>query len=312
MGITPKEFAVAMETYGAERLGDRLGSEVDNYVPYYNVAGTNFYHSGSNYIVWDGKKISDEIMSHIMREVLKKHPKEVNLLHGKIYSIKELLTLSAMIENKYTKEFVDELVNKTYQKILDCSAIKSNFECQFKNTHLPKMEELCKLLNEYNSIVNPFGSALKLKDPVWYCDTIAIDLIQNKYMPNYTLTLSYEQENDINIQAIFHSDPSGWSYTTSMYYIEKNLYVYVDHIYTNGSNGSPEDETIGLLINDYTLKQSSIINLKISLKTGLASSIGTAENAELATNEQIKVMLENLTSNITKVKNKIICNMVEA
>ena len=57
MSITIREFHVAMETYGAERLSDYHVSGNSVLVPCFNVAGTYFCHSGTDYIVSIGKNV---------------------------------------------------------------------------------------------------------------------------------------------------------------------------------------------------------------------------------------------------------------
>lgn len=124
-GITIREFQVAMETYGAERLSNCSGSRSGVSVPCFNVAGTKFFHSGSYYIVYREKDVPEEIIKLAMAEFGEKHPGGDNFWWSTVHSIKGMLTLAAMLEGKYSKEMVDELTNKTYKK-LDCSSIQSN------------------------------------------------------------------------------------------------------------------------------------------------------------------------------------------
>ena len=46
-GITINDFTVTMETYGANRLQNRIGSRYSVIVPCFEVCGVAFMHSGS-------------------------------------------------------------------------------------------------------------------------------------------------------------------------------------------------------------------------------------------------------------------------
>ena len=68
--------------------------------------------------------------------------------------------------------------------------------------------------------------------------------------------------------------------------------------------------------NDVTSKDSyddypDDISLRISLKSGLAWEPYKEELAELATEEQIGVMITHLKISIKKIKNKIVRNMLK-
>lgn len=87
MGITIREFQVAMETYGAERLSNCSGSRYSVSVPCFNVAGTKFFHSGSYYIVHREKDVPEEIMNRAMAEFGEKHPGGDHFWWGETHSI---------------------------------------------------------------------------------------------------------------------------------------------------------------------------------------------------------------------------------
>lgn len=312
MGITIQEFQVALETYGAERLGNCSGSRYFISVPCFNVAGTKFFHSGSYYIVNRGKDVPEEVMNHAMAELGEKHPGGDNFWWGEVHSIKGMLTLAAMLEGNYSRERVDELTNETYKKLLDCSSIKSNVEFPFHNAHSLKMEELYKLLTEYSNIVNPFGnSALKFKEPIQYVNEVAVTLAKAEGEGHYTsLKLSSK-----TAESEFSEDVNGWFYDTTVP-IQRNRnngYIIMGHYYTNGNDNRPIDEVVRL---DYNAIAGSYddhpddIDLRISLKTGLAWQTYKEEQAELATDEQIRIMITHLKICIKKIKNKIVRKMV--
>ena len=159
MGISIREFQVAMETFGAERLPNREGSRYSVLVPCFQLKGIQFFHSGSYYIVHRGNDVPDDIMNRAMAEVGEKHPGGDNFWWGEVHSIRGMLTIATMLRGDYSKDFVDELTNKAYQKVLDCSLIKRNAQFPFEfSNHSSKMQELRKLLEEYSDAINPFGN----------------------------------------------------------------------------------------------------------------------------------------------------------
>lgn len=312
MGITIREFQVAMETYGAERLSNCSGSRYSVSVPCFNVAGTKFFHSGSYYIVHREKDVPEEIMNRAMAEFGEKHPGGDNFWWGEVHSIKGMLTLAAMLEGNYNKERIDELTNETYKKLLDCESIKSNVEFPFHSTHSLKMEELYKVLAEYSNIVNPFAnSELQIKDPIQYLDTVEVTLAMQEGRKPYTrLNLSTG-----SYQAKFEDDENSWFYDTFVL-IQRNRnngYINMGHYYLKGNDGRSVDEVVRL---DYNAIEGSYddhpndIDLRISLKTGLAWQTYKEEQAELATDEQIDIMITHLKISIKKIKNKIVRKMV--
>lgn len=312
MGISIAEFRVAMETYGAKRLPDREGSRYSVPVPCFAVGDVEFLHSGSYYIVQRGNKAPEETMDKAMAEFGEKHPGGHNFWRGETHSIKGILTLAAMLEGKYSKEWIDELANTTYKKLLECSLIQTNVEFPFHGNHSPKMEELCKKLAEYSNIVNPFGNdTVDLKEPIEYLDSLKLS-IASKEGENPYARLTLE---DRFSQAKYNNDSDGWCYDT-MILIQKNRkngYISLGHYYTNGNDDKPVDEVVRL---DYKTNRNSYdehsddIDLRISLKTGQAWQTYKEEQAKPATDEQIDIMITHLNTSIKKIKQRIIRYMI--
>ena len=123
MGISIKEFQMAMEAYGAKRLADQSGSRYDYLVPCFEVRGVHFLHSGSYYIVQREQKVPDDIFNEAMAMFGEKHPGGDNFWWGETHSVKGILTLVALLEGRYSKELIDELTNETYKKLLECPLI---------------------------------------------------------------------------------------------------------------------------------------------------------------------------------------------
>ncbi len=314
MGITSWEFEVAMETYGAERLPDCLGSKNCIFVPCFEVTGSKFFHSGTDYIVQSGKEVPREVMACTIIEAEEKHPKGYDFWFGEIYSIKGILTLVAMLENKYSKKLIEELINKTYKKLLDCPVIQKNVEFPFNKLNLPEMEKFYLLLEEHSNIVNPFGSCnfkFKFKEPIQYLDIVNVSVVQCNKIHYTSLVLSKK-----SYRAKFVDNNDKWYYDT-MVPIKRNgnkSYVGINHYFLKGNNEHIIDEVICL---DYEVKNDSYhyghpddIRLRISLKTGLAWEEHEKEKAKPVTEEQINIMISYLKISIKKIKNKIVSQMV--
>lgn len=304
-GITIVEFRLAMETYGARRLANRQGTRFPIPVPNFNVSGVDFIHSGSYYIVQRGYVAPDEIMNQAMAELGEKYPGGKHFWYGEIHSVRGLLTLSAMLENRYSKELVDKLVNETYQKLLNDSFIKEVPVFPFHDTHSPKMETLFHLLAEYSNIVNPFAdSKLSLMEPIQYLDTVDISISER---PRLVL-------GSTSVQTGFSIDSTGWYYHSSLPLQKdrKNAFISMGHYYDNGNDGQPIDEVVFLSYNANLDKypDPNDINLRISLMTGLACKTYHEEQAALATDEQIETMIHYLRITIKKIKQRLIRKMV--
>lgn len=309
MGISIREFQVAMKTFGATRMEDRYGSRFKTLVPCFEVRGVEFYHSGSYYIVTGNKKVPDEIMNQAMEEFGEKHPGKNNFWWGEIHTVRGILTLSAMLEHRYSKEYVDKLTNQAYQEILSWHAIQSNERTHF---YADKMEELCKLVAEYDNMVNPFGNhELKLKQPTEYWDNVQVGLVSNEKSTHLGI-------NSDAIATEFHTNSTGWNYNTMAWNNEEkgqeSGYTTISHYFVKGKDEKSSDEVIYLsytTAGDYGERPGDI-DLRISLKTGLAWKSYQERDAKPATKRQIKTMIAYLKRDIDRVKRNIINHMVEA
>jgi len=319
MGISIREFQVAMETFGAERLPNREGSRYRILVPCFQLNGIQFFHSGSYYIVHRGNDVPDDIMNRAMAEVGEKHPGGDNFWWGEVHSIKGMLTLATMLRGDYSKELVDELTNKAYKQLLECSLIKSNVEFPFElSTHSRKMQKLCKLLKEYSNVVNPFGNSdFKIKEPIEYLDKVTVQLTaghEESFDAYSWLTLKSK-----SLETTFSINSEGWSYKSSVPVQKnyKNGCINFYHYYENGTKNTNVDEVVYL---DYMVKGkdatifktlSDKIDLRISLKTGLAWKTYKENEAVLATDEQLDVMITHLNMSIKRLKKNIINNIID-
>jgi len=307
MGISIREFEVAMETFKATRLPNRTGSRYNISVPCFKVGDVAFIHSGSYYIVQRDNKVSEEIMNQAMAEFGEKNPGGDNFWWGEIHSVKGILTLAAMLEGRYSKELINQLANETYQILFNCSSIQSN---ERNRLHSPKMEELQKLLIEYDNIVNPFGNCnFKMKKPIEYFDTIKVSFSGYE-------EIHFKLENeDSSIKVDIKSQE--WFYkTTGLNNQEKGQdggYTCMIHYFDYCQENKMFDEIIYL---DYTIGNGIDdriydIDLRISMKTGLAWKTYKEDKATLATDEQIEIMMTHLKFCIERAKKTIIDFMVD-
>jgi len=200
----------------------------------------------------------------------------------------------------------------TFRELIDCPSIQSNVEFPFRSINLPKMEKLYKLLVEYSNIINPFGNNdVKIKEQGQHFDAVECFLEVHEVLTQST-ELFFATDS---AHSMFKKDETGWFYNTKIL-LQKNRingFLQMGHYYHNGNDGKPIDEVVHLY---YTTDRDSFayhpnrIDLRISLKTGLAWQTYKEEQAELATDEQIEVMITHLKISIKKIKNKIVRKMV--
>ena len=307
MSITIGMFQTAMETYGAERSSGRIIAGNGLPVPGFIVSGITFTHSGTNYIVTIGKEVPEEILNRAMAEFGETSPGKENFWWDGIRSLKGILTLSAMLDGKYSKKLIDELTNATYKNLLNCSSIP-NVGFPFHGT--PGMERLYEVLTEYSDTINPFGNPdlelkkLDFKEPTQYLDDVQVSLASQKGRNPYRkLILSTNSS-----KATFAEDEKGWFYDT--YVSQGKGYIGMGHYYFNGIS-RPVDEVVRLhykVNTDNYDRHPDDIDLRISLKTGLAWNFHE-RLAEPATDEQIEIMITHLKISIEEIRKDILCKM---
>ena len=125
MGISLREFWVAMDMLGTAKLSTTDHRFEDGKVSYF-VNGQEFVHSGSQYVYMPkGDKITKEFKKKVLQEFNLTQPNdEKNLVVGGICSVEALLTIALMLEGRYSKELVETLTNKTYQRIFEVFKVK--------------------------------------------------------------------------------------------------------------------------------------------------------------------------------------------
>ena len=316
MAISIHEFQVAMETFGAKRLQDRKGRRFNIFVPCFEIADYVFYHSGSYYIVHNAP---DSFIDKAMKEFDEIIPGGYNFWYGEIHSVKGLLTVACMLENRYTKELIEELTSETYKKLFDSEFIRKSCKTSSQTHEFPFMKEskatlmleLCRLIDEYDNIVNPFTNPeYVFKPPREYTDKINIEVIQKEPFASVCLSTKL-----VELKYVLHGVSIDWSYTADSKVGQSSGFTFINHFYENDCrNGKQYDDEIVYLW--YTLSDDyeeihKDIDLRISLKTGLAWKTNEEEKAKIATQKEIKSMIRHLKRMIKNIKREIIDNMIE-
>lgn len=303
MGIAIREFELAMEALNAEQLPKK---EIQHgmWVPCFKVGDVSLVHSGTDFVFQIGNNRTIEIMQKAKAEL---GQNQNDLVHrNEIRSIRGLFTLVLMLENKYSKESVEKLIDETVTRLLNTPMLKTYLEKHYTGINLKNADTLYNLLQEYDKIINPFSCESSQKNPASYIDKIAISFSFNDNLlekPNFTFSLS-SMESTVE----FIYSPASLTYYAEYLNDEKqetfNGYTSFDHYYITSNDNS--DEIITLNVNDFN---SSNLCLNISLKTGLAwESEGIT--AKPVTEEQLDFVICHLKKCISRIKNTITSKII--
>ena len=304
MGITIAEFRAAMETYGAKRMTDRKGLKANFLVPCFAIGDVTFFHSGTYYVVNRGAEVSEGTMNRAMAELGEEYPGGENFWYGEVHSIKGMITLALMLEDKYSKVLVDNLTNEAYKKLLGCSLIQA--------PPLLKMEELQRLVDQFDRCANPFvKGAFDLKEPIEYLDKLDVTIAYREGENEHTRIIIKDRESQVEITYWYEHD--GWRYEVMIPTLKdgKKGYISLAHYYSNNMANQGIDEVICL---DYSVDSDvphpDDIEFRISLNDGTAWRTYGKEKYGLATDEQIDLMLKYLNIAIQEAQQRIICHML--
>ena len=306
MGITTAEFRTAMETYGARRLVDRKGSRANFPVPCFAIGDVVFFHSGTYYVVHRGAEVPEETMNRAMAELGEEHPGGENYWYGEIHSIRGMITFALMLEDKYSKEFADDLTNETYKKLLGCPLIQE--------PPSSKMEELHRLVAQFDVYANPYANgAFELKEPIEYLDKLDVTIACREGDTVHAHLIIMDKES--RVETTYWYEYDGWRYEVTIPTLKngKKGYISLGHYYTNNMANQGIDEVISL---DYSadnevLDHPDDIEFRISLNDGSAWRTYGKEKHHPATDEQIDLMLKYLNIAIQEVQQRIICHMID-
>lgn len=305
MGISIFEFRAAMMTLGAKQLPDIPGTRYSFLVPCFQIGATVFLHSGSYYIVQRERKVPQDMLDRAMEKFGEKHPGGKNFWDGEIHSVKGILTLGTMIQERYSKELVDQLANETYKMLFEKSEVKNKVELPTRCETSQKMAELCEVIAKYDQIVNPYSNhQLKMKEPIGYFDKVQIHMANEKEC-EFECKSAYTR---------FKADDYGWSFVSKVDTYasapDKGGYIFISHYYYNRNGGHSVNEVIQVeyrSINTWDADPRAV-KLTISLKTGMAWIINVKK--EPVTDEQIDTAIKLLKVCSNRLKRRMIRKMV--
>jgi len=317
MGISIREFQTAMETIGATPIAGQIGSRHSVPVPAFDVKGVLLKHSGSYYVVHrvtsapdQQKELPNDVMNKAMAAVGEKHLGGANFWWGETHSVEGIITLATMLEGTYSKELVAQKVDETYNKIVldGRQLIQDDIKSLYATpAHSPKMQELRDLVAEYHNVVNPFSNSdFDTNNPSEFLKKVNFDL-------NYGETGDWVRLKiaDNYSSAEHGRDEKGWVYMTLICndpkIKAKGGNTSMGHYFNNGFDKHPVDEVVRLsyTTSDDFSERPDDIDLRISMKTGLAWKTYQEKQAAPATDEQIETMMTHLKRSIDRTKNLV-------
>lgn len=302
MSISKDEFQTAMEIYGGGTFLDgHIGTRVRHISPCFLVGELVLLHSGSDYVVITNEDIPQDLISEVISELGTYNPYRCNWLQqGELHSLEEVLTLVTMLDKKYSKEAVAELIHKTRQKflsptlqaVLNCPAAKSivSFSSRYKSDSAV-LQSLWQTVEEYDKTVNPFADTNLKPCPI------------NDWPDSIILDKEYVK-SDIAEFSLHSKSASVRTYLTvpayTSWFVSQDVSFYAGHCYNLSCGGSVIEEVVYF---DYSNKDVEK-NLRISLTSGLAWHSLEIDKSP-ATDEQFEMMSSFLKKSIDKVREEI-------
>lgn len=290
MGITFKEFFVAMETYGSEKI-HQLNVVNGVSLPAFLANDVIFVHCGDYCKILDAKN----------------NPRAEKLLNEKIRSIDSLLNNLLTLEKKYDVNLLYSLINQTYNKIFEELKIKNSNIKHYFGCDITGLNSLQETLLVFDDMVNPYGNdSFKLEYPIEYFDLInmSLDIKEEKNSDYSNVRISLVKDNT---KIGFVNNKNGWYYYMSAFNdscVGKDSgYTAISHYFNNGNDGLPVDEVVNLM---YFTKDNVSENLSISIKNGLAWNPDNIGNINPVTHSQIECMVTHLKRCIFKAKQEIL------
>ena len=303
MGIATREFEIAMETFGAERLETNYGHSI----PSFKIGNIGLVDSGLDFVVQQENRAPIDIVRKAHTE-LGIRRKDI-IQWNEIRSLRGLFTFALMVEDRYSKNAVNNLINKTYLTLLQNSLLKKYITVPYTGINLSSSNKLYDLLNKYDKIINPFSHDTHKKMPSEYLDDLLLDFsFDTKHFatPNMSLSLS---STDSSVQ--FVSSPDILIYYAEYLNDETkatyNGYTSFEHCFITDLDNSSTDEI--LTINIYSLYSNST-NLNISLKTGLAWNTDQRELSVPLTDSQLDFIIEHLEKCISTITKTITSKII--
>ena len=314
MGISMIEFQKAMEIAGVKRLPDTFDPLMPNFrVPCFEIGDTFFIYTNSDFgsshggIMQRGKEVPNEIMFQAMAEVGEKDLDSEHFCNGRILSIKGILTLATMLQNRYSKDIMNRLMNQTYKVLLDEIVFRYPYPglvyycLPFDNNRT----ELCHMIMEFDKAVNPFfDQSLSFKEPSKYLDRVDISTAKGEGYFNIAL------KRKKSVEMCYSTDEHGRTYEGYFFTgTASNEYFKIVHYYHNGLLKNRREEGIYLVDRS---KPSKEIDFHISLGIVQLTWKQCQENkARVATDQDIELMMKYLKLAIKKIRKNILYHMTE-
>lgn len=309
MAITIAEFKSAMEVFGAQRQPDQISQRFHSTVPCFSVKGIEFIHSGLSYVIQGHNKVPEEIMNRAMAALGEEPSGGDNYYEGEVYSVRGMLTLAAMLEDKYSCQLIDELTNITYHRLLEDPIIQHL--CTSESLHVT--QELREALQRYDSVVNPFVKGLyQLREPSDFVDRINLS-IDFEDEDTQAVHLALDEKRLQKVRLGYRSEPNDWSYS-SLVRTEENgntIEIMLNHSYDTETQPAYEYvyayRTVNKRVVECLLNDRDYEFLDINLTTGTVKN----EMDQPVTSEQVQRMISFIEISIREAQQEIICHITD-
>lgn len=161
--ISLRQFNEAMKILGVEQVQRSKDPKYEAMFPTFAIGGTRF-----NFDTMRAKAYRGKIPDAIIAEAKKKEMEDFHVKESQIYfiemfseysfyTLESLLIVITLMQGRYSKELVQQVVMETFERMLDCPQIKGvpHYPVPEGELHA-KTANLRILLNEYVKVVNPF------------------------------------------------------------------------------------------------------------------------------------------------------------
>lgn len=299
MGITVSGFQFAMERYGAKRLEDQEGAKYHFVnVPCFEVNGVKFLHSGTNYVAVKGKEWPAQLIQKILAEKIEQNSeKDKQFENDKIFSIKALITLATLIDDKYSREYVDNILNEIYHKLIQDTVnlfdvSKDKF---FKSVFREKLIYIQELVNEFDNCVNPFSTGkFSLDNLSEYVGKLDVWNMSDEAFISF---------NTGRVKIDFYATQNEWRYICVLHNGEDERFsencLIVEHRCDKGRTAGKTIETVKCFERKVGRYDKNLTefkdNVEMDLRLGQVCEMNKgSKKYRFATIEELEILIKNL------------------
>ena len=295
MGISVREFEVAMETLGGHQVTPK--EDIFLGVPHlrYEIDEIFFEHSGEECIFLIPSNPRAMELLKLAKFQLNCTHSTVVMSSNKIYSIKELVILGLIISHKYSSLNLKKYLNQTYEVLQRSPFLRKSISNNYRGGLAYDSSEVYRLVDNFDKSINPFLGYKKTKKASSYLGNLEVNFKFNNHSSksDFSLCLAGKissaeytlKGNTISYYAEFLNDLTGESYTG---------YTSVEHRYW----GDSKDEFLEF---HFYAEDSSIIIL--NLTTGMVKV--NDDIATPATEEILKLIVDCLKTSIQSISSTI-------